>query len=64
MVALHGQTAVDAEARTSIPASIWAGGQPVYVGLEVYLPGQANTNGAETLACQLIRHIQACGLPA
>ncbi|MFW5815308.1 MAG: hypothetical protein ACOCVP_00505, partial [Wenzhouxiangella sp.] len=57
------QAVVDAEARTSIPAAIWTGGRPVYVGLEVYLPEPADSTEAEELACRLIRCIQACAVP-
>ncbi|MEE4638904.1 MAG: hypothetical protein V2J42_09220 [Wenzhouxiangella sp.] len=60
----RGQSAVDTQARTSIPAAIWAGGRPVYVGLEVYLPDQAATGDAEALACELIHCIQACAMQA
>lgn len=59
-ITVGAQTVVDAEARTSIPAAIWAGGRPVYVGLEVYLPKLSGTDEAETLACRLIRSIQSC----
>ncbi|NDY95086.1 hypothetical protein [Wenzhouxiangella limi] len=62
-VAAGPQTVIDAEARTSIPPSIWAGGRPVYVGLEVYLPEVAGTDEAETLACRLIGCIQSCTVP-
>lgn len=56
------QTAVDTQARTSIPAAIWAGGRPIYVGLEVYLADPAAPGDAEALACRLIHCIQLCAI--
>jgi hypothetical protein len=47
-------------ARTCIPSSVWNGGQPLYVGLEVYLRDAEAGRDAESLAERLIGCIQAC----
>ena len=58
----HGTTPiVDGEARTSIPASIWTSARPIYIGLEIYLPGTADLSKAKDLAKNLIGQIQICG---
>lgn len=50
----------EAGARTCIPSAVWTGDQPVYVGLEVYLPVDERANDAEILAEQLIARIRSC----
>lgn len=51
-------TLADGEARTSIPALVWSSDRPVYVGLEVYLPGATDLDEATALAVSLVRNIQ------
>ena len=53
---------VDCEARTSIPEVIWATPNPLYVGLELYLPEAARLDEATELARFLIGKIQDCVL--
>ena len=51
----------DAGARTRIPPKVWTGGDPVYVGLEIYLPYRGRSEDAEDLARRLIACIRSCG---
>ncbi|SRR6056297_1636798 len=53
---------VEAGARTGIPAVIWEGGRPLYVGLEVYLPeDRGGLREAVVLARILIERVRRCG---
>jgi hypothetical protein len=54
------RTGGEAGARTCIPEAVWAGGPPLYVGLEIYLPDDGQPGEAERLAQRLIACIQDC----
>lgn len=48
-------------ARTFIPRAVWAGEDPLYVGLEIYLPTtEASPGAAERLAQKIIDAIRSC----
>ena len=54
------ESGAETGARTCIPPSVWSGGRPLYVGLEVYLTDDDPARDAEALAEQLIGCIQGC----
>ncbi len=56
-----GASVAEADARTWIPSKIWLDAQPLYVGLEIYLPtGGAGEPSDWAFACRLIEEIQDC----
>jgi hypothetical protein len=55
------ETAAEAVAATWIPAKVWRGDTPLYVGLEVYLTGEGREDHAgRAFARDLIADIYAC----